>query len=107
MIASTEETEVYPDLHTATLLKRDWRLFGALTFLFAFGFAVYGGVFQNFLRDVLHAEPTTLGNLESLREIPGLLAALMAGTLVALAEARIAGLGLFLTAIGIGATGYT
>ncbi|HLK54990.1 MAG TPA: hypothetical protein VKU00_00410, partial [Chthonomonadaceae bacterium] len=98
MIASKEETEAYPDLEADLLLRRDWRLFGALTFLFAFGFAVYSGVFQNYLRDVLHASPLTLGNLESLREIPGLLAALMAGTLVALAEARIAGLGLFITA---------
>jgi len=46
-----------------------------------------------------------LGELESLREIPGLLAALMAGTLVALAESRVAALGLLITAIGIGATG--
>ena len=86
-------------------LRRDWRYYTALTFLFAFGFAVYSGVFQNFLKDVLHADALQLGTLESLREVPGLLAAVMAGTLVALAEARIAGLGLLITAIGIGATG--
>lgn len=85
--------------------RRDWSLLAALTFLFAFGFAVYSGVFQNFLRDVHHAGPLQLGGLESTREIPGLLAALMAGTLVALAETRIATLGLAITAIGIGATG--
>ncbi len=86
-------------------LRREWALFTALTFLFSFGFAVYNGVFQNFLRDVLKAGPLQLGQLESLREIPGLLAALTAGTLVALAEARIAALGLLLTAIGIGISG--
>jgi predicted MFS family arabinose efflux permease len=88
-----------------TTLQRDWKLFTALTFLFSFGFAVYGGCFQNFLRDRLHAGPLQLGELESLREIPGLMAAIMAGTLVALAESRVAGLGLLITAIGIGATG--
>src|SRR5579871_5228380 len=86
-------------------LRRDWTLFIACNFLFGFGFAVYSGVFQNFLRDVLHAGPLQLGQLESLREIPGLLAALTAGSLVALAESRVAALGLFITAIGIGVTG--
>ncbi|MFI5386702.1 MAG: MFS transporter [Fimbriimonadales bacterium] len=87
------------------LLRRDWRLFSALTFLFSFGFAVYSGPFQNFLRDVLHAQALDLGKLESLREIPGLCAALMAGTLVALAEARIAAVGLIVGAVGIAASG--
>src|SRR4051812_17955990 len=87
------------------LLQRDWRLFTLLNFLFAFGFAVYSGVFQNFLRDDLGANALQLGQLESLREVPGLLAALTAGTLVALAESRVAGLGLLITAGGIGVTG--
>jgi MFS family permease len=86
-------------------LRRDWTLFTALNFLFAFGFAVYSGVFQNFLRDVMHSGPLQLGQLESLREIPGFLAALMAGTLVALAESRVAALGLLIAAVGIGVTG--
>src|SRR6059058_5547829 len=86
------------------LLRRDWRLFTLLNFLFAFGFAIYSGVFQNFLRDVMHSGPLQLGQLESLREIPGLLAALMAGTLAALAEAHVAALGLLLAAVGIGLT---
>ncbi len=90
---------------STAMLRRDWRLFTLLNFLFAFGFAIYSGVFQNFLRDVLNANPLQLGQIESLREIPGLLAAIMAGTLVAIAESRVAGLGLLITAAGIGATG--
>lgn len=90
---------------TSQRLQRDWQLFTALSFLFSFGFAVYSGVFQNFLRDELGATPLQLGQLESLREIPGLLAAITAGTLAALAESRIAGLGLIITAIGIAFTG--
>lgn len=99
-MATTHQTEAHP-----SKLARDWTLFTALTFLFSFGFAVYSGVFQNFLRDVMHSSALNLGTLESLREIPGLLAALTAGTLVALAESRVAGLGLLITAVGIGATG--
>jgi MFS family permease len=87
-------------------LRRDWSILAALTFFFGFGFAVYNGVFQNFLRDTLHASPLQLGGLESLREGPGLLAALTAGTLVSLAESRVAGLGLLITAVGVAATGF-
>ncbi len=87
-------------------LQRDWLLLAGVTFLFSFGFSVYAGVFQNFLRDIMHARELQLGQLESTREIPGLLAALTAGTLVALAEARVAGLGLLITGIGIAATGW-
>jgi MFS family permease len=86
-------------------VRRDWRNFTTLTFLFMFGFAIYNGVFQNFLRDTHHAGPLHLGGLESLREVPGLLAALTTGTLVALAESRVAGLGLLVTAFGIAGTG--
>jgi len=80
-------------------------LFGALTFCFAFGFAVYNGIFQNFIREVLHVSPSQLGVLESLREVPGLLTAPIAGTLVAFAEPRLAGLALLVCALGIGVTG--
>lgn len=86
-------------------LDRDWRLFTALIFCFTFGFTMYSGPFQNFLKDALHAHELDLGILESTREIPGLLAALMAGTLVALAETRVAALGLLISAFGIAATG--
>ena len=87
-------------------LQRDWRLFTLLTFLFGFGFAVYNGVFQNFFGNSLHGTPWQLGKLESMREVPGLLAALTAGTVVMLAESRVAGLGLLITAIGVGVTGF-
>ncbi|MCL6474755.1 MAG: MFS transporter [Firmicutes bacterium] len=103
------EDEKYPLMMSEPVnqpsLRRDWGLFGALTFCFAFGFAVYGGIFQNFIREVLHVSPSQLGVLESLREVPGLLTAPIAGTLVAFAEPRLAGLALLVCALGIGATG--
>lgn len=104
---TTGTTELPASLAPAELpeLRRDWRIFILLTFLFSFGFAVYGGVFQNFLRDVMHSGALGLGELESTREIPGLLCAITAGTLVALAESRVAGLGLLITGVGIGLTG--
>ena len=98
------ETESLSPMQEATL-RRDWKLFTILTFLFGFGFQLYSGVFQNFLKDVLHADEVNLGTLESMREIPGLLAALTAGTLVAFAESRIAALGLVVAGIGIAISG--
>jgi predicted MFS family arabinose efflux permease len=94
-----------PSLEEADELRRDWSLFAGMTFLFMFGFTVYAGVFQNFFREVLRGDELGLGGLESLREIPGLIAALMAGMLVALAESRVAALGLFITGLGIALTG--
>ena len=90
---------------TELAIRRDWTRFTALTFLFSFGFAVYAGVFQNFLKDVLNANALQLGQLESFRELPGLLAALTAGTLVALAETRVAGIGLLIAGVGIAFSG--
>lgn len=104
-MAAVAEDPVSPQEEQS--LRRDWRLFTALTFLFMFGFTVYSGVFQNFLRDVLHSDERQLGLLESLREIPGLLAALMAGLVVALAESRVAALGLIIGAVGIACSGLT
>lgn len=86
-------------------LRRDWALFAGMTFLFMFGFTTYMGVFQNFFREILKGDELGLGGLESLREIPGLIAALMTGALVALAETRLAELGLLITGIGIALSG--
>src|SRR5688500_1424594 len=86
-------------------VRRDWVLLVAVTALFAFGFAVYNGIFQNFARERLGMEPNQLGILESLREVPGLLTAFTAGTLVALAEPRLGAIALAICGLGIGATG--
>ena len=86
-------------------VRRDWALLVAVTALFAFGFAVYNGIFQNFARERLGMQPNQLGLLESLREVPGLLTAFTAGTLVALAEPRLGAIALAICGLGIGATG--
>ena len=94
------------DLTEEASLRRDWARFTAVTFLFGFGFAVYSGVFQNFMRDELHATQIAFGITESLRELPGLLAALTTATLIAFAESRIAAIGLAITAVGIAVSGF-
>ncbi|NUQ69804.1 MAG: MFS transporter [Chthonomonadales bacterium] len=85
---------------------RDWWLFGAATFCYAFGFAVYNGLFQNFFREAMRGTPDQLGILESLREVPGLMTAFTAGLLITISETRIGSLALISAALGIAATGY-
>lgn len=87
-------------------VRRDWALLAGLTFCFAFGFAVYSGIFQNFIREVFHADARQLGILESLREVPGLLTAFVAGTLAALAEPRLGSVALAVCGAGIALTGW-
>ena len=87
-------------------LRRDWRLFSAAVFLFAFGFAVYGAVFLNFITEKLGVGALQMGGLESSREIPGLLAAGLAAAVASYAEARIGALCLCLSALGVAATGF-
>lgn len=85
-------------------LRRDWVKLTWAIALFSFGFAIYNGVFQNFLKDHFNATALDLGRLEALREVPGLLTSLTAGLLVALAESRAAALGLAVCGVGIGLT---
>lgn len=87
-------------------LRRDWAIFISVVFLFNFGFAVYNGVFLNFFRDTLQAGALDVGRLESLREVPGLLAAVTAGLLVSLAETRVAAIGLVICAAGMTINGF-
>ncbi|MDX2065027.1 MAG: MFS transporter [Fimbriimonadaceae bacterium] len=87
-------------------LRRDWQRFALGVFLFMFGFAMHNGVFQNWFKEAQGARELDLGILESSREVPGLLTALTAGLLAAMAEARVAAIGLAVTAIGIGVTGW-
>ena len=88
-------------------LHRDWRLFSAAVFLFGFGFAVYGAVFINFITaPPLNIHALKMGGLESTREIPGLMAVLIAAVFAKFAESRIASLCLCMSAAGVAATGF-
>jgi len=86
-------------------VKRDWFVLACLTFCFSFGFAIYNGVFQNFIKDIFHAGPEKLGVLESLREVPGLLVVFVAASLVALSERHLASVALLVFAAGVGLSG--
>ena len=88
------------------VLARDWRLFSAATFLFSFGFSMYGAVFINFITGVLKVGPIHMGMMESQREIPGLLSVAIAASVARFAEGRIGALCLIFSAAGVAATGF-
>ncbi|MBI3911368.1 MAG: MFS transporter [Armatimonadetes bacterium] len=86
--------------------RRDWWRLVAATVAFFFGFGIYSGVLANFLNETLHLERLQLGQLEALREVPGLLAAGMVGALAWLPEPRLAALATALTGLGVAALGH-
>lgn len=98
-------TMFLPD-ETPDELRRDWRLLSIAVFLFAFGFAIYSAVFINFITEKLSVNPLQMGALESMREIPGLLAVAIAASVAAHAETRIGAVCLVLSALGVAATGF-
>jgi len=90
-------------------LRRDWNLLSTAVFLFAFGFAIYGAAITNFIsgpESPLKLDALHVGGLESLREIPGLLAVGIAGLVAAYSETKIGAICLILSAFGIAATGF-
>ena len=100
------ETPRTPRDELSPALRRDWRLLEAAVFLFAFGFAVYGVVFLNYITERLGVTPWRMGCLESSREIPGLLAVGIAAAVASFAETRIGAVCLLLSALGVAATGF-
>jgi len=68
---------------------------------------VHFAVFNNFAVEQIGLAPAELGILESIREIPGFLAAPMVGLLVGLAEPRLGALCLIIFGAGFIAYGYT
>ena len=79
---------------------RNLLLLAAGVFLLSFGFSIYLGVLNNFIVQDLHMEPAQLGVLEAIREVPGILSALLGGLLIYLAEPRLAFLALGLMGAG-------
>jgi MFS family permease len=71
--------------------------------------AVCGGIaentYNNYLYSEFHLLPTTRGNLELIREFPGLLSAVMVGGLIFLSETRIAAVAAVITAVGVAGLG--
>jgi MFS family permease len=107
-MATVQDTAESPraDAPPVQAPRRDWALLSAAVFLFALGFAIYGVIFINYITEVRHVDPKHYGALESLREVPGLLAVFIAGIAAAYAETRVGAVCLALSALGVAATGF-
>lgn len=85
--------------------RRDWLWLVAATVGFGLGFGVYSGLLANFLPQHLGLGRQQLGQVEALREVPGLLIAGIVGALAWLPEPRLAVLGLLLAGTGVALLG--
>jgi predicted MFS family arabinose efflux permease len=63
-------------------------------------------LFNNFAVEVAHLEGSQIGMIQSVREIPGILALLSVFVLMVIKEHRLTSLSTFLTGLGLAATGF-
>jgi predicted MFS family arabinose efflux permease len=87
-------------------VRRDWLLLALTTISFGFGFGIVMGITPSFTAGYLHLGKESLGQLEAMREVPGLLTAGMMGLLAAIALPRLAVLALLVLGVGIAAQGH-
>jgi predicted MFS family arabinose efflux permease len=92
----------------AASIQRDWLLLAAATVAFGIGFGINSGAAQNYAVQALNLTRVDLSRLESMREIPGLLTAVMVGLasmITVLTAPRLAALSLAFVAVGIACIG--
>lgn len=75
------------------------------SFLLAFGNQVWQAMFNNFAVEKIGVGPEAIGWIQSVREVPGLLAFLLAFLALVLSEMRIMALSIILLGVGIVLTG--
>jgi len=85
--------------------RQNFILFAVGVFCTSFTFGIHFSVFNNFAVERIGLQPQHLGVLESIREVPGLLGALIGGLIARRPETRMAGLSLLL--FGAGFIGYS
>lgn len=85
--------------------RRDWLILAAAVVAFGFGFGINIGITPDFTARHLEIPRAQLGLLESLREVPGLLAAGLVGLLAVLPRPAMGRLALAILGVGICCTG--
>lgn len=93
-----------------SLLRRNRKLFLYLitaNLLLAFGQRIWEAVFNNFAVERIGVGPEAIGWIQSARELPGLLAILVAFLALVLSEFRIMALSVVLLGVGIVLTGFS
>jgi predicted MFS family arabinose efflux permease len=81
-------------------LMNRFQLMVAAAFCMALSWSLYQATFNNFVGEELLISPTQLGALNSIREIPGLLALILSAILLYITENRMAAISLFIFGIG-------
>lgn len=87
--------------------KRQFVIYFTLIAVYAVGLGLSNGVMSNFFKDAYNVSAYQRGLIEFPRELPGLLAVLIIGSLSFLGDIRIALFAQVCSAIGIGVLGFT
>jgi MFS family permease len=82
-------------------LKKVFRTLAFSSFFLYFGFNVWRAVFNNFAVEELGVTATQIGVLQSVREIPGLMAFLIGFLVLWISEMRLIGISVLLMGLGI------
>jgi predicted MFS family arabinose efflux permease len=77
-----------------------FQLMVVAAFCMAMSWSLYQATFNNFVGEELKVSPTQVGALNSIREIPGLLALTLSAILLYMTESRMAAVSLFIYGIG-------
>jgi hypothetical protein len=93
-------------MKTSKIFNRPENLLLAMAFIMPLVFSVWMALLNNFVIEKAQFTGTEIGILQSLREIPGFLAFTVIYLLLFVKEQKLALISLFLTAIGVTATGY-
>jgi hypothetical protein len=88
------------------ITQRPENLLLAMAFIMPLIFSVWMALLNNFVIEKAHFTGTEIGILQSLREVPGFLAFTVIYLLLFVKEQKLAIISLFITAIGVAATGY-
>jgi MFS family permease len=82
-------------------LNRDWVLILTGIFMMNAGWATYSAIYTNFVANDLHIHAGALGLVESLREVPGFMAVVLAAITVSMRESRVTSMALLILGVGL------
>lgn len=96
-------SSLIPQPSNAQTHMRNIKALAMAIFFLQFGFGAFMATYTNFAVEHLHLTPFQLGNVEAIREVPGLLIVFIAALTMRMSEPLLATIALFLVGIGIGA----
>ena len=106
LFSSKYTVKVFPDMKSHVFFQKPENLLLSMAFVMPLIFSVWMVLLNNFVVEKADFTGIEIGTLQSLREVPGLLAFTVIYVLLFIKEQRLAILSLGITAVGVAITGY-